>query len=165
MRSQWAYMGVFSALAILFGYVESLIPISIGVPGVKLGIANIITIVILYRMGVKEAALVLVVRILVAGFLFSNGYSMLYSLGGALLSLMVMYGLKKSDKFSVFGVSVGGGVSHNIGQMAMARILMETKSLWYYMPVLLISGMLTGLFVGYVAKEMLIRLARLELTK
>lgn len=164
MKTKTAYLGVFAALAIIFGYVESLIPFHIGIPGVKLGLANIITVVMLYKMGTKEAGIITVIRVVVVGFLFSNVFSIIYSLAGCFLSLFSMHFLKKKDYFSIYGISMAGGVAHNIGQIAMAAMIMETESIWYYMPVLLISGVITGFIIGIVSNEMLKRLKDLKIS-
>lgn len=164
MKTKTAYLGVFAALAIIFGYVESLIPFHIGIPGVKLGLANIIAVVMLYKMGTKEAGIITVIRVLVVGFLFSNAFSIIYSLAGCFLSLVTMSLLKKRECFSIYGISMAGGVAHNIGQIAMASIVMETGSIWYYLPVLLISGVLTGLVIGIVSEEMLKRIIDLKIS-
>lgn len=164
MKTKTAYLGVFASLAIIFGYLESLIPFHIGIPGVKLGIANIITVVMLYKMGVKEAGIVTIVRVLVVGFLFSNAFSIIYSLAGCFLSLVTMFLLKKRECFSIYGISMAGGVAHNVGQIAMASFVMETGSIWYYLPVLLISGVLTGLVIGIVSGEMLKRIKELKIS-
>lgn len=164
MKTKTAYLGVFAALAIIFGYVESLIPFHIGIPGVKLGLANITTVVMLYKMETKEAGIITVIRVIVVGFLFSNAFSIIYSLAGCFLSLLSMHFLKKKDYFSIYGISMAGGVAHNIGQIAMAAMIMETESIWYYMPVLLISGVITGFIIGIVSNEMLKRLKDLKIS-
>ena len=163
MKIKAAYFGVFTALALIFSYVETLIPIHIGIPGVKLGLANLIVVIALYRMGVREAYVLSVVRVILAGFLFGNLFAILYSLAGGLLSLTVMVFLKKTEKFSVLGVSMAGAVFHNIGQLIMAAIVLESLSITYYLPVLLISGIVTGLLIGIVANEMLKRVRGLRL--
>ena len=163
MKIKAAYFGVFTALALIFSYVETLIPIHIGIPGVKLGLANLIVVIALYRMGVREAYVLSVVRVILAGFLFGNLFAILYSLAGGLLSLTVMVFLKKTEKFSVLGVSMAGGVFHNIGQLMMATIVLESLSITYYLPVLMISGIVTGLLIGIVANEMLKRVRSLQL--
>lgn len=165
MKTKTAYLGVFAALAIIFGYLESLIPFHIGIPGVKLGLANIVTVVMLYKMGVREAGVVTVVRVFVVGFLFSNTFSIIYSLVGCFLSLITMSLLKKRERFSIYGISMAGGVTHNIGQIAMASVVMETGSIWYYFPVLLISGVLTGLVIGIVSWEMLKRIKDFKISE
>ncbi len=163
MKSRVAYFGVFSALALIFSYVETLIPIHFGVPGMKLGLANLIVVIALYKMKIQEAFLLSVVRVLLSGFLFGNYFSIIYSLAGALLSLSVMAVLKRTGGFSVMGVSVAGGVFHNIGQLLVAMLVVETFSVIYYVPVLLTAGIVTGLFIGVGANEMLKRLKNLQL--
>lgn len=163
MKIKAAYFGVFTALALIFSYVETLIPIHIGIPGVKLGLANLIVVIALYRIGVRESYVLSVLRVILAGFLFGNLFAILYSLAGGLFSLTVMAFLKKTEKFSVLGVSMAGGVFHNIGQLMMATIVLESLSITYYLPVLLISGIVTGLLIGIVANEMLKRVRGLRL--
>ena len=148
-----AYMGLFAAVAIIFGYVETLIPFFAGIPGIKLGLANLSVLFILETYGWKEAATVSFVRILAVGFLFGNMFSILYSLAGAALSLTVMTLLKKSSSFSLLGISVAGGVSHNIGQLVIAMLIVENTSLLYYAPALLISGVVTGILIGILTRE------------
>ena len=158
MKSRVAYFGVFTALALIFSYVETLIPVNLGIPGVKLGLANLIIVVALYKMRLSEAYLLSVVRVLLAGFIFGNYFSIIYSLAGGLLSLTVMVLLKQMGSFSVMGISVAGGVCHNIGQMIVAMLVVETFSVAYYFPVLLIAGLLTGFLIGILANGMLKRL-------
>lgn len=153
MNNKTAYLGLFSAVAIIFGYVESLIPFFAGIPGIKLGLANLAVLFILERYTWKEAALVSVVRISVIGFLFGNLFSIFYSLAGAALSLLVMVLLQKQNGFSLIGISIAGGVSHNVGQLLVAMIIVENTSLLYYAPALLISGVVTGFLIGLVTKE------------
>lgn len=162
MKNRVAYFGVFSALALIFSYVESLIPISLGIPGVKLGLANLIIVIGLYKMSLKEVYLLSLVRVLLSGFIFGNYFSILYSLAGALLSVTVMALLKKNGGFSVMGVSIAGGVFHNIGQLFVAMIVVETFGVVYYVPVLLIAGLITGMLIGITANEMLKRLVNLR---
>lgn len=157
-----AFFGVFTALALIFSYIESLIPFQFGIPGVKLGVANLIIVTALYKMELKETYLLSVVRVLVSGFLFGNYFSILYSLAGGLLSLSVMALLKKQGGFSVMGVSVAGGVFHNIGQLAVAMLVVETYSVMYYLPVLLIAGLITGFLIGAVSAEVLKRLGNIH---
>lgn len=148
-----AYLGLFAALAIIFGYVETLIPVFVGIPGIKLGLANLSVLFILDRYSWKEAAFVSVVRIIVIGFLFGNLFSIIYSLAGGALSLAVMTLLKKKTDFSLYGISVAGGISHNIGQLIIAMLIVENTTLIYYAPVLLISGVATGLLIGLLTTE------------
>ena len=163
MRTKVAYFGVFTALALIFSYVESLIPFHIGIPGVKLGLANLIVVVALYKMGTEEAYALSVARIVLSGFLFANLFSIIYSLAGGMLSLTVMVFLKKKGWFSVYGVSLAGGVMHNVGQLLIAMLIVETFSVSYYLPVLLVAGAITGLVIGILAEAMLKRLAGLDM--
>ncbi len=163
MRSRVAYFGVFTALALIFSYVESLIPINFGIPGVKLGLANLITVIALYKMRLPEVYLISVVRVVLSGFIFGNLFSILYSLAGGLLSVTVMALLKRTNLFSVMGVSMAGGVAHNIGQLIVAAFVVETFSIVYYLPVLLIAGLLTGLLIGLISQEMLKRLVNIQM--
>lgn len=163
MKNKVAYFGVFVALALIFSYVESLIPVIVAVPGVKLGLANLIIVITLYKMDVRSAALLSVTRIILAGFLFANMASILYSLAGGALSLIVMAVLKKMDSFSVIGVSIAGGVAHNIGQLIVAMLVLKTYSLVYYFSVLMISGLITGFLIGVVSNEMLKRLKNIRM--
>ena len=140
MKSKAAYFGVFTALALIFSYVETLIPIQFGVPGIKLGLANLIIVIVLYKTDWREALLLSVVRIILAGFIFGSLFSIIYSLAGGILSLAVMALLKRTDRFSVAGISIAGGVCHNIGQLIVAMVVVETYQVGYYLPVLLIAG-------------------------
>ena len=162
MKSKAAYLGVFTALAMIFSYLESLIPFSIGIPGVKLGLANLLTVVALYKIGTREAFAISVIRIVLSGFIFANLFSIIYSLAGGILSFGVMYLLKKRGSFSVFGVSMAGGVAHNVGQILIAMYIVETFSVAYYIPVLMIAGVITGLVIGMAANEILKRLRSFE---
>ena len=158
-----AIFGVFTALALIFSYVELLIPINFGIPGAKLGLANLMTVLVLYKMGIKEALALSVTRIILSGFMFGNLFGILYSLSGGLLSFLVMVLLKKSDRFSVAGVSIGGGTAHNIGQLLVAMAVVQTYQGGYYLPVLLVAGEVTGLLIGLVAKEVLKRIQGISL--
>jgi heptaprenyl diphosphate synthase len=148
MKRKTAYIGVFTAMAVVLGYVESLMPVFVGIPGIKLGLANMAVISLLYFVGFREAMLVSVIRVLIIGALFGNMYSTLYSMCGAVVSLLVMVLLKRTKKFSIYGVSVAGGVSHNLAQIAVAALITQMYRIWYYVPVLLISGIVTGLVIG-----------------
>lgn len=153
MKSKLAYLGLFSAVAIIFGYVESLIPFFMGIPGIKLGLANLAVLFLLQKYSVKEAALVSVVRILVIGFMFGNLFSILYSMAGAFLSLTVMTLMIKKTDFSLVGVSVAGGIAHNVGQLIIAMLTVSSLNLIYYAPALLISGVITGIVIGKLTEE------------
>lgn len=158
MRKKTAFLGMFVALALIASYVESLIPVYFGAPGIKLGLANLVTVVVLYRCGWKDAAFVSVLRILLAGFLFGNVFSILYSLAGGILSFLVMCFLKRRKSFSILGVSIAGGVSHNLGQIGAAVILMENGRIIFYFPALMVAGILTGLLIGIGSREVLKRI-------
>ena len=143
-----AYLGLLVALAFIFSYIETLIPINIGVPGAKLGLANLVIIVALYTKDEKNAFLLSMVRIVLVGFTFANLASMLYSLAGGILSFLAMCIAKRSGKLSTTGVSVVGGVFHNVGQILMAIWVVKTASLVYYLPVLIIAGLASGVAIG-----------------
>lgn len=157
-RKHVAYLGVFVALALILSYVESLIPFYFGIPGVKLGLTNLVVVMLLYCVGAKEAFCVSMLRIVLAGFMFGNMFSIIYSLAGGVLSFAIMYLLKKSGKLHVISVSVAGGISHNIGQLIVASVIVNTFNIMYYAPVLLIAGVITGLIIGIVSQEVMIRL-------
>lgn len=162
VKNRVAYFGVFTALALIFSYVETLIPINFGIPGVKLGLANLVIVIALYKMKLTEVYLLSVVRVLLSGLIFGNYFSIIYSLAGGLLSLTVMALLKKSKGFSVMGISVAGGVFHNVGQLIVAMLVVETFSVGYYFPVLLVAGLITGLVIGIVSAEMLKRIKNIQ---
>ncbi|MDO5344533.1 MAG: Gx transporter family protein [Lachnospiraceae bacterium] len=158
MNEKYAKLGLFSAIAIIFGYVETLIPVVAGIPGIKLGLANLAILFILERYTYKEAIVVSLIRIVVIGFLFGNMFSIIYSLTGAALSLTVMTLLKNRTDASLWAVSMAGGISHNMGQLMIAMLIVENTSLIYYAPALLISGLLTGLAIGWLTTETLKRI-------
>lgn len=162
MKNRAAYFGVLTALALIFSYIETLIPIQFGVPGIKLGLANLIIVIVLYKTDWREALLLSVVRIILAGFIFGNLFSIVYSLAGGFLSLTVMVLLKRTDRFSVAGISMAGGVCHNIGQLVVAMIAVETYQVGYYLPVLLVAGLITGAVIGAAAGEVLKRIRSLS---
>ena len=120
-----------------------------GIPGIKLGIANLVVIIAMYRLDSRYALTINLIRIFLAGFMFSGLYGAIYSLCGCILSFAVMCLLKKSDAFSVVGVSMGGGVAHNIGQLSIAAILVSSPQIFYYLPVLIISGTVSGILIGW----------------
>lgn len=146
-----AYLGLLIALAFIFSYIEFLIPINLGIPGIKLGLANLVVIVALYTMNEKDAFLLSMVRILLVGFTFGNLSAMLYSLAGGLASFAAMLLAKRTCWFSQKGVSVLGGIFHNVGQILTAMLILETSQLIYYLPVLMISGIVSGALVGGLA--------------
>ncbi len=144
-----AYMSLMTALAAVAGYLEQLIPISyFGIPGVKPGLANIVSLLVLYMFGPAYAFAVTVSRILLIGFMFGNMYSLLYSLAGGILSLTAMILLKKTGLFTMTGISSAGGIFHNIGQLIVAFVTLSGLDLKYYIPLLVISGTVFGVFTG-----------------
>lgn len=157
-----ALCGMMAALGLIFSYVEAMIPISVGIPGVKLGVANLVIIVALYVLGGRYAFSINVIRILVAGLLFNGAFGALYSLAGACVSFVVMSILKKTGWFSIVGVSMAGGVAHNVGQILVAATIIENLRLFMYFPVLLASGMVTGIVIGVVAYAVMNRLKILQ---
>lgn len=158
-----ALFGLMIALAFTLGYLESLIPVNLGIPGVKLGIANIVVLTSIYVLGEKKAFVIAVIRILLAGLTFGNTYSLIYSLCGGLFSFAVMC-LMKRTKLSTTGVSISGGVSHNIGQILAAAFLMGTTKIVYYLPILLVAGVVTGTLIGLVSSLIINRLNKLTLS-
>lgn len=143
-----AYYGSMLGLAIICGYVEMLIPFDFGIPGIKLGLANIVALVLLYKNGFLPALAVNVSRVLLIGILFGNAMSVFYSLAGGVLSLIVMYLVKKIPYFSTVGVSVAGAAAHNIGQLAAALVVIGMKAVMFYLPFLLIAAVITGFLIG-----------------
>ena len=144
-------MALTTAIALVLSFIESQIPAFVAVPGVKIGLPNIAIVYALYRLGWKEAAAISMTRVVLVSLLFGSAASFLYSFAGAVLSLVGMTLLKKTGRFTEIVVSVAGGVLHNIGQIAMASFILETDVLRYYLPFLLISGILAGVAVGLVS--------------
>lgn len=144
-----ALYGMLVALAFIFSYVEAMIPVPVPIPGIKLGLANLVTIVGLYTVGIPGAAAVALIRILLMGFTFGNVFSMAYSMAGGLLSLLVMAAAVKCGWFSRIGVSVLGGIFHNIGQLCAAAWVTKTMGVFTYLPVLLVAGVAAGAVIGF----------------
>lgn len=153
-----AYAAILAALAMIFSYIEAIIPFSIGIPGVKLGIANLVVVVALYKLNFKYAFLINLIRIFAVGFLFTGAFGILYSLAGGLLSLFVMVIVKNAKIFSVVGVSLAGGVAHNLGQLITATLIVSNIKFFVYFPVLIFSGMASGIVIGIVAGLILTKL-------
>lgn len=151
-------MGLLVALAMILSYVESLIPAFVAVPGVKMGLANIVVVFALYTLGPLEALSISLIRVVLSSLLFGSVLSMAYSLSGAILSLVGMILLKRIKFFSTMAVSVTGGVLHNMGQILVACLVLETDVLLYYLPVLIISGTVTGAVIGIIASLVIKRL-------
>lgn len=158
-----AFLGITIALSMILSFVESQIPPLVAVPGVKAGLANIVTVFMLYRVSIKETASVSLIRVILSSLLFGSVMSMAYGFAGAVLSLIGMALLKKSGLFSPIAVSVAGGVLHNIGQIAVAIFVTETAEIAYYLPVLLISGTLAGIVIGAAAGIIVKRTEKLKL--
>lgn len=155
MMRKTAQLGLFLALALILSYVESLIPFSFGVPGIKLGLPNLVVVLLLYRSGEKEAFLVNFLRVILSGFLFSNLYAILYALTGAVFSFCAMLAGRRARCFSPVGVSVLGGVFHNIGQIIVAMLVVETFYVGSIVPVLIFAGTVTGAVLGVLALELM----------
>lgn len=144
-----SFLGVSAALAVILSYLEAMIPpIFAAVPGIKLGLANIVIIAVFYKFSFSDAAIIHIVRLLVTSMLFGNAMTLVYSVAGAALSLIMMFIFKKLDFFSMVGVSIIGAVSHNIGQVFVAVFLFERSELWYYLIMLTIFGTVAGVFIG-----------------
>ena len=146
-----AFGAMFTALALIFSYVEFLVPLPVPVPGIKLGLANLVIIIAIYRMSFKYAFTINCVRIVASGLLFSGVFGMLYSFAGGILSLVVMYVLYRTGRFSMVGISMAGGVMHNLGQLLTACLIVSSVSLMSYFAVLLFSGLISGILIGIVA--------------
>ncbi|MDY4922162.1 Gx transporter family protein [Frisingicoccus sp.] len=160
MSKKVAMAGMFTALAMIFSYVEVLIPINLGIPGMKLGLANLVVVVTLYTMGAPMAFAVSMIRIMLVSMTFGSFSAMLYSMAGGLLSFCGMALLKKISNFSVIGVSLLGGVLHNTGQLLVAMAVVENINLIAYLPPLMIAGMVTGILIGIVSAQVIPRIKK-----
>lgn len=163
VKKNVALYGVMVALAFIFSYVESLIPFGaiLGIPGVKLGLANLVVLVALYTMRTRDAFVISIVRIVLVGFSFGNMYSSLYGLCGGLLSFAVMALLRKADWFGMMGVSLVGGIFHNLGQLMVAIFIVENVRVAYYFPPLILAGTVAGAVIGIVGKLVVSRVKHL----
>ena len=141
-------LAMMATFALIMSYVESKIPALVAIPGVKVGLANIVVIFVLYKFGLKEAVIISAIRVFIVSMLFGNPVSMIYSLAGATLSLTVMFLLKKFTPLKEIAVSVSGGVMHNVGQIVVASIILDTNVGVYYLPFLILSGTIAGIAVG-----------------
>ena len=153
-----ATYGMLIALAFVLSYLESLLPSFVAVPGVKLGLTNLVVMVALYRMKPVDAITINIIRIILVGLSFGNAFSLIYSIAGGVLSFIVMYLLKKSNHFSAIGVGVGGAVAHNMAQLFVAAIVMQTAGVVFYLPVLIISGLIAGIAIGVLCGLIISRL-------
>ena len=140
-----------TVIALMFSYVEAMIPITLGIPGFKLGFANIMIIISLYALDARYAFAVNLVRIFLSGLLFGTPFSMMYSLSGGMVSLLVMWILKKTDLFSVIGISMAGGVFHNLGQLMVAALAVSNLRMFIYFPILVFTGIATGIGTGVIS--------------
>lgn len=158
-----AYLGLLTALAMILSFVESQIPALMAVPGMKVGLPNIAIVFILYRIGGKQAVAVSFVRVFLVSLLFGNLQVLTFSMAGAFLSMLTMLLLKKTGWFSVITVSILGGIAHNVGQILAACLWTQTAQVALYLPVLLVSGFVTGGLIGLVAGILVKRLGKWEL--
>lgn len=146
-----AYMGIVLAVSLILGYIEWLLPLNLGIPGIKLGLPNLSVVYLLYIAGWREALCVNIIRIILSGLLFGNMSMILYSLCGAGLSFICMLLVKRSGRFSSVGVSIMGGVTHNLGQLMLAALLIDVREILFYGPVLIVGGALAGALMGFVS--------------
>ncbi len=147
-----ALLGVLTSVALVLSYLEAMLPpISTAVPGIKMGLPNIIIIFVLYKFGIKEATTVSLIRVFIVSLLFGNVMTLAYSVAGAVLSILLMTIMIKSDLFSTIGVSIVGGISHNLGQILVAIFLFDTIQIGYYMIVLAVTGTIAGVVIGIIA--------------
>ena len=146
-----ALSAILAALAMILSYIEALIPMPVPIPGIKLGLANLIVIIAIYKLGFKYAFTINCVRILTAGLLFTGAFGVLYSFAGGILSIIVMYLLYRTQRFSMVGISMAGGVAHNLGQLLTACLIMSNIKLMAYFSILLFAGMISGILIGIVA--------------
>ena len=146
-----AFLGLSIALALVLSFVESQIPVFTTIPGMKVGLPNLVTVFLLYRVGWKETALVSLLRAALAALLFGNLQTLVFSLAGAAVSLTGMILLKKTELFSPLAVSVTGGVLHNVGQIAAACLTLGSMAPLYYLPILLGASLITGAVTGVAA--------------
>lgn len=153
MARKIAYSSMLTALAMILGYVETLIPFSVGVAGIKLGLANLVVLMGLYYMPPRQVFIILVARIVLSAFMFGSMASLIYSMAGGVVSFLVMLGLKRLKGFSIVGVSIVGGTAHNIGQFIVAACVLKSWGIVYYLPLLMIGGAAAGLAVGVVARQ------------
>ena len=155
MSRKVAGCGMLIALAMVFSYVEVLIPINFGIPGMKLGAANLVIVIGLYLLKPQEVLMISMIRIFLMGYMFGNGVSLLYSFAGGILSFLLMAVIRKMKGFSVVVVSIIGGVSHNIGQLLAAAWIIRNRNLFYYLPALLAAGTATGALIGILSGKIL----------
>ena len=157
-----AFIGLAISLAMILSFVESQIPAFVAIPGVKVGLPNLVIVFLLYKIGWKESVMVNILRVVLVALLFGNVQTLGFSLIGAALSLLGMILLKKTDKFSPIAVSIVGGVLHNVGQIIAACLWTQTPQIAYYLPVLLLSGTIAGVVIGLVGGMLINRLDKIK---
>ena len=157
-----AFIGMSIALAMILSFVESQIPLNAAIPGIKVGLPNLVMVFLLYRVGCKETIVVSIIRIILISLLFGNIQYFTFSVAGAVLSLVGMILLKKTNWFSCIAVSVTGGILHNVGQIIAACFWTQTAQIAYYLPVLLISGTIAGTVIGIVSGLLIKRLDKIK---
>lgn len=145
------------AVALILTYLESLIPVPVPIPGYKLGLANVVTLFAIYYYDVKVAFVINILRIVIIAILFGNFYAFIFSISGALLALLIMALLKMSDRFGIIAISVAGAVFHNIGQIMAAMLVLSTNAVLYYLPLLMIVAVVSGIIIGLLAGMLLKR--------
>lgn len=148
MKSKTAYLGLLLAFALILSYIEVLIPFSFGIPGVKLGLSNLAVLSALCLLGYRDAFLLTVVKAIFCGFLFGNMTMILYSLSGAVCSFLAMAVMMKSNHFHLLTISAVGGVMHNAGQLLVAYFVVKTYGIFYYVPILILAGLIAGILIG-----------------
>ena len=156
-------MGMLIALAMVLGFVETLIPINLGIPGMKLGLANIVVVIALFLFDIKTAVVVSILRIILIAMTFGNMSMMFYSIAGASLSLLSMIAISKIKSFSLISVSIVGGIMHNVGQIICAAFVVRTNGVFTYLPVLIIAGLVSGALIGIVAGLISVRLTNVKI--
>lgn len=157
-----ALLGVLISVALVLSYLEVMLPpISTAVPGIKMGLPNLIIIFVLYKFGLKEAVTVSLIRVFIVALLFGNVMTLAYSVAGAVLSLGLMTLFKKINLFSQIGVSIIGGISHNLGQILVAIFLFDTIQIGYYMIVLSITGTIAGIVIGIISSILVKKLEKI----
>lgn len=162
MAKRVSLYGILVALAFIASYIEVLIPFNFHVPGMKLGLANIVVLIALYTGGARAGITVSVIRIILVGFTFGNPYSAIYGLSGGILSFVIMLFLKKTDFFGTAGVSMAGGVAHNIGQLFCAMVLLKLPAVFSYLSYLMFIGIITGALIGIIVEEILKRVVKVR---
>lgn len=158
-----ALSAMLAALAMIFSYVEALVPLPVPIPGIKLGIANLVIVIAIYKLGFRYAFTINCVRIVIAGLLFSGVFGMIYSFAGGILSIVIMYLLHRTGWFSMVGVSMAGGVAHNLGQLITASLIVENVRMMSYFSILLFSGLISGILIGVLASLIYSRLPEMRI--